>query len=92
MNKEGAIAGMVVGIVVMLYYMLKYKLGWFDEVTPDKSEWWFGISPEGFGSVAMLLNFIVSITIMKFTSPPPQDVQEIVEQIRIPSGAGKASH
>ena len=92
MNKEGAIAGMIVGIVVMLYYMLKYKLGWFDEVTPDKSEWWFGISPEGFGSVAMLLNFIVSITIMKFTSSPPQDVQEIVEQIRIPSGAGKASH
>ena len=92
MNKEGAIAGMVVGIVIMLYYMLKYKLGWFDEVTPDKSEWWFGISPEGFGSVAMLLNFIVSITIMKFTSSPPQDVQEIVEQIRIPSGAGKASH
>ena len=78
MNKEGAIAGMVVGIVVMLYYMLKYKLGWFDEVTPDKSEWWFGISPEGFGSVAMLLNFIVSITIMKFTPEPPIEVQEIV--------------
>ncbi|MDG1014944.1 MAG: cation acetate symporter [Flavobacteriaceae bacterium] len=92
MNKEGAIAGMIVGIVVMLYYMLKYKLGWFDEVTPDKSEWWFGISPEGFGSVAMLLNFIVSITIMKFTPLPPKDVQEIVEKIRIPSGAGKATH
>ncbi|MDC3350841.1 cation acetate symporter [Flavobacteriaceae bacterium] len=92
MNKEGAIAGMVVGIVVMLYYMLKYKLGWFDEVKPDKSEWWFGISPEGFGSVAMLLNFIVSITIMKFTPEPPIEVQEIVEQIRIPSGAGEATH
>ena len=92
MNKEGAIAGMIVGIVVMLYYMLKYKLGWFDEVTPDKSEWWFGISPEGFGSVAMLLNFIVSITIMKFTPLPSKDVQEIVEKIRIPSGAGKATH
>tara|TARA_Y100000385_G_C13088814_1_gene637721 strand:+ start:35 stop:1768 length:1734 start_codon:yes stop_codon:yes gene_type:complete len=92
MNKEGAIAGMVVGIVTMLYYMLKYKLGWFDTVLPSKSEWWFGISPEGFGTVAMLLNFIVSITIMKFTPPPPQDVQEIVEQIRIPSGAGEATH
>jgi cation/acetate symporter len=92
MNKEGAIAGMVVGIVVMLYYMLKYKLGWFDEVTPDKSEWWFGISPEGFGSVAMLLNFIVSITIMKFTPEPSIEVQEIVEQIRIPIGAGEATH
>ena len=92
MNKEGAIAGMIVGIVTMLYYMLKYKLGWFDDVLPSKSEWWFGISPEGFGSVAMLLNFIVSITIMKFTPAPPQGVQDIVERIRIPSGAGEATH
>ena len=67
MNKEGAIAGMVVGIVAMLLYMIKYRLGWFDEVTPDKSEWWFGISPEGFGVVAMVLNFIVSIVIVQFT-------------------------
>lgn len=92
MNKEGAIAGMVVGITAMLLYMIKYKLGWFDEVVPDKSEWWFGISPEGFGTVAMVLNFIVSITIMKFTKAPPKDVQEIVENIRIPSGAGEATH
>lgn len=92
MNKEGAIAGMIIGILTMLYYMLKYKLGWFDAVLPCKSEWWFGISPEGFGSVAMLLNFIVSITIMKFTPEPPQNVQIIVEQIRIPSGAGEATH
>ena len=92
MNKEGAIAGMIVGIVTMLYYMLKYKLGWFDEVLPSKSQWWFGISPEGFGSVAMLLNFIVSITIMKFTPAPPKEVQDIVERIRIPSGAGEATH
>ncbi|PIA80404.1 cation acetate symporter [Gaetbulibacter sp. 4G1] len=90
MNKEGAIAGMVVGITAMLLYMIKYKLGWFDEVVPDKSEWWFGISPEGFGTVAMLLNFIVSITIMKFTKAPPKEVQDIVEKIRIPSGAGEA--
>jgi cation/acetate symporter len=91
MNKEGAIAGMVVGIVTMLFYMMKYKLGWFDEVLPDKSEWWFGISPEGFGSVAMILNFIVAITVMKFTPEPPAEVQDIVEKIRIPSGAGNAT-
>ncbi|WP_223551664.1 sodium:solute symporter family protein [Aestuariivivens sp. NBU2969] len=90
MNKEGAIAGMVIGIVSMLLYMIKYKLGWFDETLPDKSEWWFGISPEGFGSVAMVLNFIVSISIMKFTPKPPKRVQNIVEKIRIPSGVGKA--
>ncbi|GAA3589887.1 cation acetate symporter [Flavivirga amylovorans] len=92
MNKEGAIAGMVVGITSMLLYMIKYKLGWFDEVLPDKSDWWFGISPEGFGTIAMILNFIVSIAIMKFTPPPPQEVQDIVENIRIPSGAGSATH
>ena len=92
MNKQGAVAGMIVGILTMLYYMLKYKLGWFDTDIPNKSEWWFGISPEGFGSVAMLLNFIVSITIMKFTPKPPKNVQDIVEQIRIPTGAGKATH
>ncbi|MCD2259407.1 sodium:solute symporter family protein [Psychroserpens luteolus] len=90
MNKEGAIAGMIVGIIAMLLYMIKYKLGWFDEVLPDKSEWWFGISPEGFGSIAMLLNFSVSIIVMKFTKSPPENVQKIVEDIRIPSGAGDA--
>lgn len=90
MNKEGAIAGMIVGITAMLLYMIKYKLGWFDDVVPDKSEWWFGISPEGFGAVAMVLNFLVSIVVMKFTKAPPAEVQEIVENIRIPSGAGEA--
>ena len=91
MNKEGAVAGMIVGISSMLLYMMKYKLGWFDEVVPDKSEWWFGISPEGFGTIAMLLNFLVSFIVMKFTKRPPEYVQEIVENIRIPSDAGEAS-
>ncbi len=90
MNKEGAVAGMLVGTITMLLYMIKYKLGWFDEVLPNKSEWWFGISPEGFGSVAMTLNFIVSIVIMKFTPKPPNEVQDMVELIRIPSGVGNA--
>ncbi len=91
MNKEGAIAGMLVGIFTMLLYMMKYKLGWFDDVVPNKSEWWFGISPEGFGSIAMLLNFSVSIIIMKFTKAPPKEVQDLVEDIRIPSSAGSAA-
>lgn len=91
MNKEGAVAGMVVGITTMLLYMMKYKLGWFDAVLPDKSEWWFGISPEGFGTIAMLLNFMVSIVVMKFTKAPPLEVQNMIENIRIPSGVGEAS-
>lgn len=89
MNKEGAIGGMIVGICLMLFYMAKFKLGWLGEI-PDKSEWWFGISPEGFGTVAMIVNFIVALTINRFTPAPPAEVQEIVENIRIPSGAGKA--
>lgn len=89
MNKEGAVAGMVVGMLLMLYYMAKYKLGWIGDL-PDKSEWWFGISPEGFGTVAMVANFIVALVVSKFTPAPPQEVQDIVENIRIPSGAGEA--
>ena len=84
MNKEGAIAGMVVGMLLMLFYMMKFKLGFFGG--GDASGWWFGISPEGFGTVAMILNFAVSIVVMKFTAEPPKDVQEIVENIRIPNG------
>lgn len=89
MNKEGAIGGMIVGISLMLFYMAKFKLGWLGEV-PDKSEWWFGISPEGFGTVAMIVNFIVALVINRFTPEPPAYVQEIVENIRIPSGSGEA--
>jgi cation/acetate symporter len=90
MNKEGAIAGMIIGILVMLFYMTKFKFGWFGGGT--KADLWFGISPEGFGTVAMILNFVVSIVVMKFTAEPPKEVQEIVENIRIPSGAGEATH
>tara|TARA_R110002073_G_scaffold72537_1_gene177781 strand:+ start:821417 stop:823105 length:1689 start_codon:yes stop_codon:yes gene_type:complete len=89
MNKEGAIAGMIVGIVLMLFYMLKFKFDWFGGGT--KEDWWFGISPEGFGTVAMILNFTVSLIVSSFTPEPPKEVQEIVEYIRIPSGANEAA-
>ena len=82
-NKEGAISGMIVGISLMLFYMMKYKLGWLGDI-PPKSDWWFGISPEGFGSIAMICNFIVSIIVSKFTNPPPKHVIEMVDNIRIP--------
>ena len=88
MNKEGAIAGMVIGVLLMLFYMTKCKFGWFGG--GSKEDWWFGISPEGFGTFAMLVNFVVSLVISKFTPAPPNNVQEIVENIRIPSGAGEA--
>ena len=96
MNKEGAIAGMVTGLLLMLFYMLKFKFGLFDggkdAVAELKSAWWFGISPEGFGTVAMVVNFVAAFIVKSFTAAPPLHVQEIVENIRIPSGAGEATH
>ena len=82
-NKEGAISGMLVGISVMLFYMMKFKLGWLGDI-PPKSEWWFGISPEGFGSVAMLCNFVTSITVSMAFKKPPKHVAELIDNIRYP--------
>lgn len=90
MNKEGAVAGMVVGILLMLFYMIKFKLGGFGGGAQE--DWWFGISPEGFGTIAMLVNFFVSFSISRFYPAPPEDVQEMTELIRYPRGAGKATH
>ncbi len=91
MNKEGAIAGMVVGIVLMLFYMIRYKTGLIGVMDPlPQSEWWFGTSPEGFGTIAMVVNLVISFVVSRLTPAPPKDVQEIVESIRIPSGAGEA--
>jgi cation/acetate symporter len=96
MNKQGAIAGMVIGILLMIFYMLKFKFGLFDggkvAVAALQSKWWFGISPEGFGFIAMLVNFAVSLLVNRFAPDPPTEVQEMVETIRIPSGAGEATH
>lgn len=90
MNREGAVAGMLVGILLMLFYMTKFKFGWFGGGTQE--DWWFGISPEGFGTVAMIVNFIISLGVSKFTQYPPKEVQQIVDHIRVPSGAGEAKN
>ena len=82
MNKEGAIAGMLVGISLMVFYMLKFKFNFFGGGSVD--DYWFGISPEGFGSVAMVVNFVISYIVMKFTSPTPEKIKKIVDNIRIP--------
>ncbi len=82
MNKEGAIAGMLSGIGLMIFYMLKFKFDFFGGGSVD--DYWFGISPEGFGSIAMIINFIISFIVMKFTSPTPEKIKTIVDNIRIP--------
>jgi len=83
MNKEGAISGMVTGLLLMLFYMTKFKFGWFGGGT--EADWWFGISPEGFGTLAMLINFVVSLTVCHMTKEPSEEIQKLVEKIRIPT-------
>ena len=83
MNKEGAISGMVTGLLLMLFYMTKFKFGWFGGGT--EADWWFGISPEGFGTFAMLVNFVVSLTVCHLNPEPPKEIQDLVEDIRIPT-------
>ena len=82
MNKEGAISGMIVGVTLMLFYMTKFKFGWFGGGA--QSDWWFGISPEGFGTFAMLLNFAVALIVCNFTKQTPENIQKLVEKIRLP--------
>jgi len=86
MNMQGAVAGMATGLIFTAAYIFYFKYG---GGTPD--QYLFGISPEGIGTLGMILNFIVSITVSQFTPAPPQDVQDMVEHIRIPRGAGTTS-
>ena len=82
MNKEGAISGMIAGVSAMLFYMTKFKFGWFGGGL--ETDWWFGISPEGFGTFAMLINFAVAITVCNFTKQTPKYIVTLVEKIRLP--------
>ncbi|MCG7584067.1 sodium:solute symporter family protein [Photobacterium sp. OFAV2-7] len=88
MNKEGAIAGMLAGIVFTASYIIYFKFINPAASTPDN--WFFGISPEGIGTLGMCLNFVVSIVVNKFTAEVPTEVQDMVESIRYPKGAGAA--
>ena len=83
-NREGVIAGMLAGITFTAIYIIYFK---FMGGTPD--QYWFGISPEGIGFIGMILNFGVGFLVSLVTAPPPQEVQELVESIRIPKGSGK---
>ncbi len=90
MNKEGAIAGMVTGIVFTASYIIYFKFINPGANTP--ANWWFGISPEGIGTLGMVFNFIVSYAVSRLTPEPPQEVRDLVDHIRIPRGAGDAYH
>lgn len=88
MNKEGAIAGMIVGLAFTFGYIVYFKF-----VSPELNSaehWLFGISPEGIGMVGCALNFIIAMVVQRLTPPTPEHVQELVDHIRVPSGAGAA--
>ena len=82
MNREGAIAGMIVGLIFTLAYIAFFKLMYPEYNTPEY--WWFGISPEGIGTLGMIVNLIVSLAIGMIYPDPPQEVQAMVESIRYP--------
>ncbi len=82
MNKAGAVAGMIVGITFTAAYIIFFN---YINTDVNKPEYWlWGISPEGIGTIGMILNFVVAIVVSKFTSPPPDEVQTLVEDIRVP--------
>jgi cation/acetate symporter len=90
-NREGAIAGMLVGLIFTMGYIMSYK-GIFIPVLIENvpANWLFGISPEGIGVVGMILNFLVAFGVSKVTAEPPAHIQHMIEDIRVPKGAGSA--
>ena len=87
-NKQGAIAGMLAGLVFTFAYIVHFK---FIAPTLNTADHWlWGISPEGIGAIGMLLNFAVALTVSHLSEEPPESVQKLVDNIRIPSG-GKAN-
>ena len=94
MNDKGAICGMVAGLVITLLYIFTY-LGWFfipeTNMLPNTPDQWFmGISPASFGTVGALINFAVAYGVSMVTAAPPQEIQDLVESVRTPKGAGAA--
>ena len=88
MNKEGAIAGMLSGIGFTAAYIIYFKF-----INPGANvpeNWWFGISPEGIGTLGMIVNFVVALVVQKATGEAPDDIKDLVESLRYPKGSGEA--
>ena len=90
MNKEGAIAGMITGLTFTASYIVYFKF--INPSINSAENWWFGISPEGIGTLGMVFNFLISFLISRVTTPPPQEIKDMVDDIRIPKGAKTSYH
>jgi cation/acetate symporter len=90
MNREGAISGMITGLAFTAGYIIYFKF--IDPSANSSKNWWFGISPEGIGTLGMVFNFIVAILVSRVTAPPPNKIKDMVDNIRIPQGAGASNH
>ncbi len=90
MNKEGAIAGMITGLTFTASYIIYFKF--INPSINSEENWWFGISPEGIGTLGMVFNFFISFLISRVTAPPPQEIKDMVDDIRIPQGAKTSYH
>ncbi len=89
MNREGAISGMIIGILFTTTYIIYFKPQLGGSGLPEN--FWFGISPEGIGTLGMFFNFIVAILVSRFTAAPPNEVQELTERIRTPRGSSSSN-
>ena len=89
MNDKGAVAGMLSGIAFTATYIIYFKF--VNPAANVPANWWFGISPEGIGTLGMMVNFLVAFLVFKVTDDAPEEIQELVESIRYPKGAGEAS-
>jgi cation/acetate symporter len=94
-NSKGAIAGMLAGLISTVVYIFLY-LGWFfipgtNTFVNVEANWLFGISPLSFGAVGAMINFAVAFTVSSLTEEPPQEIQDLVESVRFPRGAGEAT-
>jgi cation/acetate symporter len=93
-NRTGAVLGMLTGLLSTLVYIFWFK-GWFfvpgtAMAANTADNWLFGIQPESFGAIGAALNFVVAIVVSKLTAPPPEHIQHLVEDIRVPRGAAAA--
>ena len=95
MNKEGAIAGMIAGLGVTLLYVFQHKGIMFVASTSFlgnmPENWFLGIEPNAFGAIGAIVNFVVALIVSRLTAAPPEHIQHLVEDIRVPAGAGSAS-